>query len=266
MYFYTLTQGNNIFKIRAMRKIFIKLSGIVLFSVLLFSCSNTEHAKFEDVSFQKTIGDCENEICINIELEYIKMVGNSEVAGNFNHLIEQFIFHKMAIADASNELTPEEYVQDIIEEFKSFKTEFPNANTGGYEQTTNCELTWSDEKLISVELLTSLYSGGAHPSYLDEFLNVDPETGNAIDILDFITDKKAFEKFVEKKLRAKLGMGENDKWEDFTFIEEFILPENMGMTENGLRLVYNEYEILPYSDGKTEILITNDELKGLSSF
>jgi hypothetical protein len=249
-----------------MRKTFIKLSGIILFSIFLFSCSNTEHTKFEDVSFQKTIGDCENEICINIELEYIKMEGNSEVAQNFNHLIEQFIFHKMATSDDANKLTPDEYVQDIIKEFKSFKTEFPDASTGGYEQTTNCELTWSDDKLISVELLTSLYSGGAHPSYLDEFLNVDPKTGNAIDILGFITDKETFKAFVESKLREKLGMGENDKWEDFTFNDEFILPENMGMTENGLRLIYNEYEILPYSDGKTEILITREELKAFSSF
>lgn len=162
-------------------------------------------------------------------------------------------------------MTPDEYVQGIVDEFKSFKTEFPDARTGGYEQTTNCELTWSDEKLISVELLTSLYSGGAHPSYLDEFLNIDPKTGNPQDILSFITDRKAFENFVEKKLRKKLGMGENDKWEDFTFVDEFILPENMGMTDNGLRLIYNEYEILPYSEGKTEILISNEELSEFST-
>jgi hypothetical protein len=243
----------------------ITVPGIVLFSFFLFSCSNTKQAKFEDVAFHKTIGDCENEICVNIELEYLKMEGNSETAQNFNHLIEQFIFRKMTIADANKELTPDEYVGDVIEEFESFKTEFPDASTGGYEQTTNCKLTWSDEKLISVELLTSVYSGGAHPSYLDEFLNVDPKTGNAIDILGFITDKETFKAFVESKLRVKLGMGENDKWEDFTFIDKFTLPENIGMTENGLRLVYNEYEILPYSDGKTEILITNDELKDFSS-
>ncbi|NOX46091.1 MAG: DUF3298 and DUF4163 domain-containing protein [Chlorobi bacterium] len=222
--------------------------------------------KFEDVAFHKTIGDCEDDICVNIEIEYLKMEGDSETAQNFNHLIEQFIFRKMSISDDIKELTPEEYVAGIVKEFKSFKTEFPDANTGGYEQTTNCKLTWSDEKLISVELLTSVYSGGAHPSYLDEFLNVDPKTGNAIDILGFITDKETFKAFVESKLRLKLGMGENDKWEDFTFVDKFILPENMGMTEKGLRLVYNEYEILPYSDGKTEILITNDELKDFSSF
>jgi len=162
--------------------------------------------EFEEVDYHKTIGDCNNEICINIELEYLKMKGSSEVAKNFNHLIEQFIFYKMSSSEATTELTPDEYVQDIIDEFKSFKAEFPNANTGGYEQTTNCELTWSDEKLITVELLTSMYSGGAHPSYQDEYLNVDPKTGNTLDILSFITARKTFEIFVENKLRKKLGM------------------------------------------------------------
>ncbi len=248
-----------------MRSIFIKISTIVLFSVFLFSCSTNEQPEFEEVEYQKTIGDCDNEICVNIELEYLKMKGNSTAAQNFNHLIEQFIFHKMAFSEATTELTPDEYVQDIIDEFKSFKAEFPDATTGGYEQTTNCELTWTDEKLITVELLTSMYSGGAHPSYQDEYLNVDPKTGNTLDILSFITDRKAFEVLVQNKLRMKLEMNENDKWEDFTFVDEFILPVNMGMTESGLRLIYNEYEILPYSEGMTEILISREELGEFST-
>lgn len=275
MYFYTkfltllihefFRLNNNNFKIRSMRSIFIRLSSIFLLSVFFFSCSTNEQPEFEEVEYQKTIGDCDNEICVNIQLEYLKMKGNSTATQNFNHLIEQFIFYKMTSSEVATELTPDEYVQDIIDEFKSFKAEFPDARTGGYEQTTNCKVTWSDKSLISVELLTSMYSGGAHPSYQDEYLNVDPKTGNTLDILNFITDKKAFEIFVENKLRKKLGMAENDKWEDFTFIDEFTLPTNMGMTESGLRLIYNEYEILPYSEGMTEILITKEELGKLST-
>ena len=247
-----------------MKTSIFKLSGIVLFSIFLFSCTTTDQPEFEEVAYHETFGDCDNSICVNIELEYLKMKGNSEAAQKFNNLIEQFIFQKMAIDEGSGDLKPEEYVQGVFKDFKAFTKEFPDARTGGYEQTTNCKITWVDEKLISVELLTSMYSGGAHPTYLDEFLNVDPESGKAIDINKFITDKKLFENLVEKKLREKLKMGENDKWEDFTFIDEFILPENMGLTEKGLRLVYNEYEILPYSEGMTEILNSREELKRFS--
>lgn len=249
-----------------MRFISIKISGIILFSFFLFSCSNSESPEIENIEYKKTIGDCANEICINIELEYLKMKGNSSIAQNFNHLIEQFVFQKMTSDEAMDELTPEDYVQKVVQDFQAFKAEFPDAKTGGYEQTTNCELTYQNEKLISVELLSSVYSGGAHPSYLDEFLNIDPNTGNHIDILEFITDRKAFEDFAETELRKKLGMAENDKWGEFTFVEEFNLPINMGMTEKGLRLIYNEYEILPYSDGKTEIMISMQDMKSFSSF
>ena len=44
------------------------------------------------------------------------------------------------------------------------------------------------------------------------------------------------------------------------------LPKNIGMTEAGLRLVYNEYEILAYSYGRTELLIPMDELQQFSLF
>jgi len=37
-------------------------------------------------------------------------------------------------------------------------------------------------------------------------------------------------------------------------------------TEAGMKLVYNEYEILPFSAGRTEILIPMDELKQFSRF
>lgn len=248
-----------------MRHLILKIIGFIIFSVFLFSCSPAGQPEFENVAYQETLGDCENTICVNIELEYLKIKGNSNVAENFNHLIEQFIFQKMATDETITDLEPDEYVQEVIEDFKAFTEEFPDARTGGYEQTTNCEITWMDEELISIELLTSMYSGGAHPTYLDEFLNVNPKTGNIIDILDFISDHESFELLVEIKLREKLGMNENDIWADFTFIDEFTLPANIGMTEKGLSLVYNEYEILSYSEGRTEILITREELKEFST-
>ncbi|RLD58605.1 MAG: hypothetical protein DRJ05_07780, partial [Bacteroidetes bacterium] len=158
-----------------------KLLGIVLFSVFLFSCSTKEQQEFEEVAYHETLGDCDNAICVDIELGYLKMKGDSKVAQNFNHLIEQFVFQKMATDEVTGDLKPEEYVQEVINDFKSFTVEFPDARTGGYKQTTNCKITWTDEKLISVELLTNMYSGGAHPSYQDEYLNIDPKTGNSLE-------------------------------------------------------------------------------------
>ncbi|MEZ5198860.1 MAG: RsiV family protein [Bacteroidales bacterium] len=79
-----------------------------------------------------------------------------------------------------------------------------------------------------------------------------------------ITRKSEFNKLVENKLRAKLRMGSQDNWADFTFLDQFILPANMGLTTEGLLLIYNEYEILSFADGITEIFLTMEELNPFS--
>ncbi len=207
------------------------------------------------------VGDCQNDICVNIDLLYYQMTGETNAATSFNKLMEKMVFGKMAYSKDTGMQNKDELVANVVKDYQDFKKEFPESRTGGYEQTTECNITYESENFISVKVITTLYSGGAHSSHIEEFLNVDPESGKEKDIMDFITDKAKFRSYVEKLLRKKLKMSDTDKWEDFTFMDKFNLPESMGMTSKGLDLIYNEYELLPYSEGITIINIGKDKLK-----
>jgi len=239
----------------------ILVSALFLSVYLITGCSQNESNTIKKVKYEKMVGDCQNDICVNINLSYFQMEGESKVAVNFNKLMEKMVFGKMAFSEDSGQLTKEELVSNIVKDYQDFKKKFPDAKTGGYEQTTESEITYKSENFISIKVTTELYSGGAHSSYIIEFLNVDLKTGHKKDFMDFITEKTKFNTYVEKLLREKLKMSDTDKWSDFTFLDTFTLPENMGMTSVGVELVYNEYEILPYSEGITILKIDNKKLK-----
>ena len=177
----------------------------------------------------------------------------------FNPLMENAIYSKMSYVDEKSK-SKDEIVERVIKDYKAFMLEFPESATGGYIQTSETSISYKSSQVISIFIKSDIYSGGAHGSHSKEFLNINPQTGKEIDMCDLIKPMDTFLSLVENKLRSKLEMGPNDKWEDFTFIDEFKLPNNMGMTANGLLLIYNEYEILSYADGTTEILIPNNEL------
>ncbi len=243
-------------------KLQVKL--LLIFSLMFYifiSCSHSDRPEFKKVKYEKRVGDCGNDICVNIDLSYYQMEGESEVAKTFNALMEKTVFGKMSFSDKPENQSKEELVTAIVKDYQDFKKEFPDARTGGYEQETESEITYESNSLITFKVVTNLYSGGAHSSHLVEFLNIDPETGGKKNILDIIKDRAGFNAYVEKLLRKRLKMSDTDKWADFTFMDEFHLPENIGMTSRGLELVYNEYELLPYSEGITTIVIKNDKLK-----
>ncbi len=240
----------------------IRLFSVLSLLVLLISrCGHNGKPEFKKVRYEKMVGDCQNDICVNIDLNYYQMEGESDAAKTFNALMEKTVFGKMAFSDKPENQSKEELVTAIVKDYQDFKKEFPDARTGGYEQETESDITYETEKLTSFKIVTNLYSGGAHSSHIVEFLNVDPQTGSKKNILDFVTDKKQFNAYAESLLRKELKMSETDKWSDFTFMDKFNLPENMGMTSKGLELVYNEYELLPYSEGITTLIIKNDKLK-----
>jgi hypothetical protein len=247
-----------------MKRKILLISVLLLFVYLIIGCGNEEGSQFKKVRYEKMVGDCQNDICVNIDLSYYQMTGETDAATSFNKLMDKMVFGKMAYSEDSGMQNKDELVTIIIKDYQDFKKEFPDARTGGYEQETESEITYESKSLITFKVVTNLYSGGAHSSHIVEFLNIDPETGTKKNILDIISNKARFNVYVEKLLRKKLKMSDTDKWEDFTFMDKFNLPENIGMTSKGLDLVYNEYELLPYSEGITTLIIDNDKLEEFS--
>jgi len=238
---------------------YYKKTGLFVLAIIFFvSCNKSDYPEFETREFNKTEGDCEQGSCLDIHLKYHVIKEGYSAARPYNMLIEQRIFSKMG---SENEIrTKEEYIERLLKDFEAFQKEFPDASSGGYQQHSQTEITFKGRDAISVLLISNIYAGGVHAMNYEEFININPNTGEELKLTDLIRNKKEFNKIVENKLRSELKMSPYDSWSEFTLVDQFVMPENIGFTGEGMMLVYNEYEILPYSDGPVKLTLTKEEL------
>jgi hypothetical protein len=123
--------------------------------------------------------------------------------------------------------------------------------------------------VISLYYNESSYTGGAHDNYNTFFYNFDATTGKLLDLQAIVKDtlalnKLAEVKFKEEETKVAKENGMEFKMEDYFFPEnKFILPQNIGITKEGLRLLYNPYEVAAYVRGTIIIDIPWRELKDI---
>jgi hypothetical protein len=105
-------------------------------------------------------------------------------------------------------------------------------------------------------------AGGAYPVYADFAYNFDAVTGKQLyldDILPEDEDKKwEFEELLRKKLDEKYPDTVQDSFIQATLMDMAI--DTWHLTENGMKVWFNEQELAPHAAGKLEIEIAREEL------
>jgi len=109
-----------------------------------------------------------------------------------------------------------------------------------------------------------IYTGGAHGYTSKRFLNFDKKKGVELDNSELFKNVEDFRIFAEEMFREKeeIPKDKSINYTGFMFEQDsFHLPENMGFTQKGLKLLYNPYEVASYSDGTIELVLPHSEIK-----
>jgi len=112
------------------------------------------------------------------------------------------------------------------------------------------------------------YEGGAHPNSSFTYLNYNPVSHQEI-ILDSLIKPGSMPKLTaiaEKIFRKNEKIAPDASLKDSYFFEndKFSLNQNFTITKEGLKFLYNPYEIKAYAFGTTELLIPFAELKEIA--
>lgn len=143
-----------------------------------------------------------------------------------------------------------------------------------YSMQSKVILKRADEKILSYLREDYSFTGGAHPSTAYISYNYDPETGKALTLRDVVTD---YDGLYEKVLEALQKVYEdNDEGALFSDYADTVkamfygtetddagasdtdaaeVPEtaaslNWIMTEEGVDIIFNQYDIAPYAVGQ----------------
>ena len=108
------------------------------------------------------------------------------------------------------------------------------------------------------------YLGGAHGAVFTQLQSFDLSTGNMINVTQKYDADKLLS-LAETKFREIHKLDSEADLNDAGFMFEdgkFTLPENMGLTKEGVLMIYNSYEVASYAQGETRFTIPYSALKG----
>tara|TARA_R110002072_G_scaffold166190_1_gene319419 strand:+ start:111 stop:833 length:723 start_codon:yes stop_codon:yes gene_type:complete len=224
-------------------------------SIFFFSCEEHTKTTFSEISIS-------TENNTSVEINIPKANGNSRVIDSINSSIEKAVITALQIGVPDNiELeTIEESIASFNKEFETFKTDFPES-LQIWDAQIDGEVLFQSPEIISISITSYVNTGGAHGILHISFLNFDSITGKRITNKNLFTNIGAFKEIAQthfdKAIKEKDILFETDKFE---------LPANIGYTEDGLVLLYNTYEIAPYSTGIIEFAIPFDEIESYLVF
>ncbi|SDB63583.1 Protein of unknown function [Flavobacteriaceae bacterium MAR_2010_188] len=231
-----------------------KFLAIVSVLLVVFSCDEeVTPLEFKYESIEKK----ENAV---IEVNYPKAYGNEDVSNRINSQVETAIANEMSLSDEiiHNEINIA--IDDFSKEFTTFKNDFSESNQK-WELLVDSEVIYQSPEIISISLSTYIDTGGAHGNTHVIFLNFDPETGEQFTNENIISDKSAFTELAIKYFKADLATKKNDlDIVDSFYGKDFMLPETIGYSDDGIVILYNTYEIAAYSFGITEYVIPYEEI------
>ncbi|MGC1203690.1 MAG: DUF3298 domain-containing protein [Flavobacteriaceae bacterium] len=212
--------------------------------MLLFNCSEAIKTTFSDIN----ISTENNNI---VEVTIPKAFGNTEITNSINYEIEKLVINALIIGEQSNiqVKTIEESIIAFNQEYDTFKADFPES-LQIWEAQIDGEILLQSSEITSISITSYVNTGGAHGVLNISFLNFNSITGKQLLNKDLFTDIAGF------KAIAQTYFNKAIKENDVVFDQnKFELPTNIGYTDDGLVLLYNTYEIAPYSTGIIEFAI-----------
>ena len=165
-------------------------------------------------------------------------------------------------------------IDDNAEDAKEFAREAKkDGGTGYYSYYSETALKRFDDKAVSILKVQNGFFGGAHPDYVFDTINLDPETGKEYVLSDIIKDKDELDKILINKLEGEYPDVEffdlKDTLKDFHMDitgagdEELEYAYEFTLDPDGICFYFDPYGISAYAYGDQVVKITYDEAPDL---
>ncbi|GAA3600235.1 DUF4163 domain-containing protein [Flavivirga amylovorans] len=230
----------------------------IICSLFIFiACKNEVKLSFSEVNVSTSNNDI-------VEVNIPNAIGNKNIADQINSIINKNVIASLHIRESDNITSEsiEESIDLFNKEFQSFKTDFPESMEQ-WDAQIDGEILFQSLEMISIAMTSYVNTGGVHGTLNITFLNFEIETGTLIPNNKLFKDIDGFKKvakiYFDKAINEKDIILEN--------MDAFKLPSNMAYNQKeGVILLYNTYEIAPYSAGIIEFTIPFEEVNSFLLF
>ncbi|MGB6267908.1 MAG: DUF4163 domain-containing protein [Olleya sp.] len=204
--------------------------------LMVVSCQKTAVLTFSETRLSK-----EKETLVEVFIPLAN--GNSKIAQNINNTLSSFACEILNIDSAKNKKeTIEESTEAFNEAYlnfnktliKEFANDFPR-----WEALIDGEVSYQNEVIVSIAMNGSITTGSPSSTLKTKFFNFDLANGKSLSIIDIVNNMNAFKAIVKKYYDKELLTTYTSLNDD---TNNFKLPETIGFNDDGVIIVYDNFE------------------------
>ncbi|MDO1512658.1 DUF3298 and DUF4163 domain-containing protein [Maribacter confluentis] len=229
---------------------------LTLFFIL--SCETKEELIFEPLSISKK--ECQD--CSFVTINVPKAIGNSKLANAINIAISEEIISWLSFNETGKANNIKEGIDAFITDYNELKNKYPEESMP-WEATINGDIVFDNGQILTIQLKSYLFTGGAHGINSVRFLNFDKLNATELYREELFTSIETITSYAEEAFRTQEHIPKEADINSTGFMfetETYYLPENIGYTDDGLLLYYEPYEIASYADGPITLLLPYKEV------
>lgn len=243
--------------------------GLIIVSLLFCHCTSSVTVSPVIVTMQEYAAQqcLDDSSCARIQLSFpVLSGGDSAVIRRLNDSI-QIALYLVANADTAQPLKPalDSAAQAL---FDLLKGDYEaGSRVGDYTIQLESATPWQTGRFLSIQMDGYSYTGGAHGYAFTALNTFDLKTAGSVLLDDLVSDTLALRPLLEKAfLETHRQEVPDARLEDLLLFpdEPLAFPANYCVVPEGIRVVYNPYEVAPYAVGPTDFVLTWAQLGTLA--
>ncbi len=221
--------------------------------LILSSCKNENKLTFEPLVLMNEACDT----CPGVSIEIPKAVDRTKLSETINTALREEII-SLLLFDDEIEVSS---LEDALTSFKIGYIDLQRLYTDEstvWEAKIDGEIVFEDTFVLTIELNSYIFTGGAHGYTSKQYLNFDKKKGVELENWQLFKSRADFQHFAEAmfRLQEKIPQDKPINHTGFMFEKDsFYLPENIGFTKDGIKLLYNQYEVSSFAEGTIELTL-----------
>ncbi|HEX8059785.1 MAG TPA: DUF4163 domain-containing protein, partial [Cyclobacteriaceae bacterium] len=243
---------------------------LVVALAALASCAKLREKPVVDFVMQdfkaESAPNCrEDSACATFQVQYPEFLGVDTTVGKSiaNRVVNHFS-NAIAVDASAQPGSLQQLGNDFVKDFKDFTSEEPGYDLGWYFRGQVTVLISSDT-LISLQVDSETFTGGAHANYSTNFVNIEPKNGT-----EFLLDQMLrpgyrddLNRLAAEELERQLQLNQTDSLESTGFDDgTFEFNNNYGFRKEGIVFYFDVSEFGSPVDDPVEIIIPYEKLRG----
>lgn len=184
----------------------------------------------------------------NIKIPVIKGLKNEKMQSEINKA-----FQKRAL-ELKEQMTSDG--KKALEDAKNYGYE-----ARPYILLVDYDISYNEKNIISITSTYHQYTGGAHGNTLTETSNINLKTGEKIVLKDLFKEGVNYKKIITEEIKKQMAAGNKFYPGAAATLDSISDDQSFYITEDGIVIYYQPYEIAPYATGTPEFKIPFSMLK-----